>query len=55
MMMTQQQTSPVKKPADRDSAVPKRDDDRAKEAVRSTPVERFDWRGEGVVGNNHTD
>jgi len=55
MMMTQRQTLPVKKPTAREAAVPKRDDERAKEAVGSTQVERFDWRGEGVVGDNHTD
>jgi hypothetical protein len=54
MMMTQQQTLPLKKPADRESAVPKRDE-RVEESAHGTPVERLDWRGEGVVGNNHTD
>jgi hypothetical protein len=53
MMMTQQ-TSPLKKPTDRESAAPKRDD-RVEESAHNTPVERLDWRGEGVVGNNHTD
>lgn len=56
MMTTQQQTLPLKnKPADNDQAMPKRDRDRAEKPVRSNRVEQLDWRGEGVVGNNHTD
>jgi hypothetical protein len=53
MMMTHQQSSPLKKPTDREAAMPKRDD-RVEDSARK-PVEQLDWRGEGVVGNNHTD
>lgn len=55
MMMTQQQSLPVKKPTNCELATPKRDDDRVDASVRHTPVEPLEWRGEGVVGDNHTD
>jgi hypothetical protein len=54
MTTTTQQTSPAKKPAD-GQASPKRDHDRAEKPARSSRVEQLDWRGEGVVSNNHTD
>ncbi len=54
VMTTAQQASPSKKPAENGQAATKRDDHRTEKPVRSR-VERLDWRGEGVVGNNHTD
>lgn len=55
MTTTAQQTSPAKKPAENSQASPKRDLDRAEKPARSSRVEQLDWRGEGVVSNNHTD
>jgi hypothetical protein len=43
------------KPEDGDLAVLERDDDRGAPDFRRSRVERRDWRGEGVVGNYHTD
>jgi hypothetical protein len=54
MATTSEQISPAKKPVEDGRTVPKRDHDRVRESSRSR-VEPFDWRGEGVVGNNHTD
>jgi len=55
MTTTSEQISPAKKPVEDDGrAGPKRDHDRVRESLPSR-VEPFDWRGEGVVGNNHTD
>lgn len=58
--MTQKRRVPAyKAPADTsedgDVAVLDRDDERDGRDYRPGRVERRDWRGEGVVGNYHTD
>jgi len=55
MTATSRQTLPSKKPADRDSAPATRNRERVEQPPRGNRVERVDWRGEGVVSNNHTD
>ena len=55
MTTTAQQTSPSKKPAENGQALPKRDHERPEKPARNSRVEQLDWRGEGVVSNNHTD
>jgi hypothetical protein len=60
MGMTQKRRPPAYKPPadkseDGDVAVLERDDDRDEPGFRRSRVERRDWRGEGVVGNYHTD
>lgn len=41
--------------ATHDLTVLERKEDGNKQPIRKTRIERFDWRGEGVVGDNHTD
>jgi hypothetical protein len=55
MTTTGQQTSPSKKPAEHRPVLTKRDEHRAEKPAGGHHVEPLDWRGEGVVGNNHTD
>jgi hypothetical protein len=46
---------PADKAEDGDIAVPEREGDREHRGARPGRIERRDWRGEGVVGNYHTD
>lgn len=55
MTTTAQQTSTSKKPVEKGQASPKHDRERAEKPARGSRVEQLDWRGEGVVSNNHTD
>jgi hypothetical protein len=41
--------------AARDLTVLEREEEGNKQPIRKSRIERFDWRGEGVVGDNHTD
>ncbi len=53
--MTSQSRLPAARQAEQDDrAEPKRAEPAAKRFGESR-VERLDWRGEGVVGDNHTD
>ncbi len=62
-MTTTPITTPRRKPAsettadDRDLALLERDRNRNRdeELRRSARIKPLDWRGEGVVGDNHTD
>lgn len=58
--MTQKRRTPAyKAPADTspdgDLAVLERDEQQDERGYRPDRIERRDWRGEGVVGNYHTD
>jgi len=58
--MTQKRRVPAHKPPadkseDGDLAVLDRDDERDEPIFQPGRIERRDWRGEGVVGNYHTD
>jgi hypothetical protein len=55
MTTTAQQTSPSKKPMENSQASRKHDREPAEKPTRGSRVEQVDWRGEGVVSNNHTD
>jgi hypothetical protein len=55
MTTTTQQTSPSKKPVDSARPSPKHDHERVEKPAHNSRVEQLDWRGEGVVSNNHTD
>ncbi len=53
MSMTPRRKAPLQRPADDDDlAVLERDEDRTE---RFNRIERREWRGEGVVGDDHTD
>jgi hypothetical protein len=47
--------APADQSADRELAVLDREGERDAPGARPGRVERRDWRGEGVVGNYHTD
>ncbi|HLI20733.1 MAG TPA: hypothetical protein VKV32_06435 [Stellaceae bacterium] len=47
--------SPADTSADGDTAVLDRDEEQDERGYRPGRVERRGWRGEGVVGNYHTD
>lgn len=42
-------------PENDDLAALDQEDQRKETRYRPTPIEPRDWRGEGVVGDNHTD
>ncbi len=56
MSMTPRRKAPAQRPRDDgDLAVLERGEDRIELPRGSNRIERRDWRGEGVVGDNHTD
>jgi len=55
MMTTSRQNPIAEKPARSADTMPQHDPEHSGKPSRNSRVEPFDWRGEGVVGNNHTD
>jgi len=56
MSVTSNPAHSSEKPAEAGARAPlKRGNDRIEKPYQFSRIEREDWRGEGVVGDNHTD
>lgn len=56
MSVTSNTAHSSEKPAEAGARAPlKRSNDRIEKPYQFSRIEREDWRGEGVVGDNHTD